>query len=153
MYRKGTQQQMMSTAMCIYSSLKHKHGVVGTAICYPAAINLLDVSNSTSLSDLGTWETLWRGRSKSPHYSTPAHPACTLYLLHFGYHKASYVTYRQCQHQENISKRGRAEKEWCWNGIQDNSFVSFHFDPCWIFHKEIHVKDHFYEGSFPSDFT
>lgn len=52
-YRKGTLQQMMSTAMYIYSSLKHKHGVAGTAICYPAAINLLDVSNSTSLSDLG----------------------------------------------------------------------------------------------------
>jgi len=28
-----------------------------------------------------------------------------LYLLHFGHHKASYLTYRQCQHQESTSQK------------------------------------------------
>lgn len=144
---------MMSTAMCIYSSLKHKHGVAWTAICYPAAINSLDVSNSTSLSLILAYEKHFEeegGCAVTWWFTTSAILHLLLYVTSDTIKQATwpgetvFSTRKTCLRRRKRS-RLRQVLGWCTKAV-------FQFWSLLDCHKEIHVTL-LPESCFPSALT
>lgn len=104
---KATLQQMMSTTMCIYSSLKHKHEVAWTAICYPAAINSLDASNSTSLCLILAYKKHFE--EEGVNHPVTAYPAST--ILHLLLHVTSDTIKQAMQPRETVPAPGKHASE------------------------------------------
>lgn len=133
--------------MCIYRSLKHKHGVAWTAICYPAAVNSQDISNSTGLSLILAYEKHFEKEGVNHHVT--AHPtSAILHLLCVTSDTIKQATQprdKMSEPKKYASEEGRDWKKY-WDGVQK---LYSHSDLCWITTKKNLCNRLFPQKQFP----